>query len=162
MSRNKVRKQQAVERHNAQYEMHRQLEELNAKNRMLLPSLLPDNVTYGRTPGTSEPVSDMLDAQTAEDLGLQRGRTKYVQTAEDLGLVPVDDGGLRRGEFAVVSARTPADKTVGGHELHDHQHDTIGFMKARSDLADGAVHGRGLTAVDLTVPAEVFVATQPE
>jgi len=117
MSRNKVRKQQAVERHNAQYVMHRQLEELNARSGLLF------DPQVGRTPGKSKPVSEMLAAQTAEDPGLGRGQTRHILTAEDMGGIGPDDGGLRRGEFAVVSALTPADKAV---------------------------------------PAEVFVATQPE
>lgn len=51
MSRNKVRKQQAVERHNAQYAMHRQLEELNAKNSLLFEP------HHDRSPGKSKSVA---------------------------------------------------------------------------------------------------------
>lgn len=118
MSRNKVRKQQAVERHNAQYAMHRQLEELNAKN-----SLLFDPQT-GRSSGKSKPVAEML-----------RGQTPHVLTAEDMGGMGPDNGGLRRDEFAVVSAHTPSDKSVADHEPHDYQQPLINALKEEPGYA---------------------------
>lgn len=145
MSRNKVRKQQAVDRHNAQYEMHRQLEELNAKNSFLFE---------GRTPGKSKPVGEML-----------RGQTPHVLTYEDMGGIKPDDGGLRRDEFAVVSANTPSDKSIAGHEPHDYQQPLINALKEEPGYAPAGyvsvpltdMPGRGLTEGSLLVPADAFV-----
>lgn len=148
MSRNRVRKQQEIARHNAQYEMHRQLELLNAKNSLLF------DPQVGRDPGKSKPVAEML-----------RGQTPHVLTAEDMGGIGADGGGLQRGEFAVVSAHTTPDKAVAGHEPHDYQQPLINALKEEPGYATTGyvsvpltdLPGRGLTEGSLLVPADAFV-----